>query len=90
VNKIRISSITSIIPAIMLGIGLGIVFVLPIVTSTFSDDDPTVIEETINGLMASTLPTLSFALILLGSIGLGVHSLLKKYYLATSYKHMNR
>jgi hypothetical protein len=60
----------------MLGIGLGILFGLPIVSSTFFDDETTV-EKTINDLITSTLPTLSVVLLLLGSIGLGVHSLLK-------------
>jgi hypothetical protein len=92
VNKIRISSITSIIPAIVLGIGLGILFVLPIVSRFVSDPyRDTEIENTIDSLMkqGGTLPALSFALIVLGSIGLGVHSL-KKYYVATSSKQLNR
>jgi hypothetical protein len=82
VNKITISPITYIIPAIMLAIGLGIVFIPPMVFEYliwYSPDNETVIEESTNStLMVSTLPTLSSALLVLGLIGLGAHGLLKK------------
>jgi hypothetical protein len=63
VNKITITAITSIIPA-MLCIGIGIVIVPPIVFEAFysySPDNETVIEEATNStLMVSTLPTLLY------------------------------
>jgi len=88
VNNITIGAITSIIPVVMLCIGIGIVFVPPIVFEALSSyspdnepDSPLMrqIEEATNStLMVSTLPTLSSALLILGLIGLGVHGLLKK------------
>jgi hypothetical protein len=82
VNNITITAITSIIPVVMLCIGIGIVMVPPIVfeaLSSYSPDNETVIEEATNStIMVSTLPTLSSALLILGLIGLGVHGLLKK------------
>ena len=71
---------TSIIPSVMLGIGLGIVFVPPIVFEVSSYYlDREIVEQAMGSpLMTSTLPTLSVALLILGLVGLGVHGLLKK------------
>jgi hypothetical protein len=81
VNKIIIATITSIIPSVMLGIGLGIVFVPPMVfevVSTYHNDREIVELAIDNPLMKSMLPTLSLALIILGLAGLGAHGMLKK------------
>jgi hypothetical protein len=63
----------------MLGIGLGIVFIPPVVVEyliSYSPDSG--IEEAIDSpLMESTLLTLSSILLILGLIGLGIHGLLK-------------
>ena len=80
-NKIPITAITSIIPSVILCIGLGIVFVPPMVFEVVSSyyNDREIVEQAIdNPLMKSTLPTLSLALLILGLVGLGVRSLLKK------------
>jgi hypothetical protein len=81
VNKITIAAITSIIPSVILGIGLGIVLVPPMVFEVVSSyyDDREIVEHAIdNPLMKSTLPTLSLALLILGLAGLGAHGMLKK------------
>jgi hypothetical protein len=80
VNEITIAAITSIIPSVMLGIGLGIVFVPPMAfeVSSYYLDREIVEQEMGSPLMTSTLPTLSIALLILGLAGLGVHGLLKK------------
>jgi hypothetical protein len=80
VNEITIAAITSIIPSVMLGIGLGIVFVPPMAfeVSSYYLDREIVEQEMGSPLMTSTLPTLSVALLILGLAGLGVHGLLKK------------
>jgi hypothetical protein len=87
VNKATIIATTSIISVVMLCIGIGIVFIPPMVfeaLSLYSPDNETdsplmrQIEEAMNStLMVSTLPTLSSALLILGLVGLGVHGLLK-------------
>ena len=80
-NKIPIAAITSIIPSVILCIGLGIVFVPPMVFEVVSSyyNDREIVEQAIdNPLMKSTLPTLSLALLILGLVGLGVLGLLKK------------
>ena len=80
-NKIPITAITSIIPSVTLCIGLGIVFVPPIVfevVSSYYLDREIVEHEMGSPLMTSTLPTLSIAFLILGLAGLGVHGLLKK------------
>ena len=63
-NKITISAITSIVSVVMLGIGIGIIMVPPIVFEAFysyTPDNKTVIEEATNStLMVSTLPTLLY------------------------------
>ena len=80
-NRVTITAIISIVSVVMLGIGLGILFIPPMVTEYliwYSPDSETVIEETMDSpLMVSTLPTLSSALLVLGLGGLGVHGLLK-------------
>ena len=79
-NEITIAAITSIIPSVMLGIGLGIVFVPPMAfeVSSYYLDREIVEHEMGSPLMTSTLPTLSIAFLILGLAGLGVHGLLKK------------
>ena len=64
----------------MLGIGLGIVFVPPVEfeASSYYPDREIVEQAMDSPLMTSTLPTLSFVLLILGLAGLGVHGLLKK------------
>jgi len=61
VNKITISAITSIVSVVMLGIGIGIIMVPPIVfeaLSSYSPDNETVIEKATNStLTVSTPPT---------------------------------
>jgi hypothetical protein len=65
----------------MLGIGIGIIMVPPIVfeaLSSYSPDNEIVVEKATNStLTVSTLPTLSSILLILGLIGLGVHGLKK-------------
>jgi hypothetical protein len=76
VNKITISAITSIVSVVMLGIGIGIIMVPPIVfeaLSSYSPDNEIVVEATNSTLTVSTLPTLSSILLILGLVGLGVH-----------------
>ena len=73
-NKVPITAITSIIPSVMLCIGLGIVFVPPMVFEVVSSyyNDREIVEHAINNpLMKSTFPTLSLALLILGLAGLG-------------------
>ena len=63
----------------MLCIGIGIIVIPPIVFEAFysySSDNESIIEEVRNSpLMMSMLPTLASVLLILGLIGLGVHSL---------------
>jgi hypothetical protein len=79
VNKIPFAAITSIIPSVMLGIGLGIVFVPPMVFEVSSYYlDREIVEQAMDSpLMISTLPTLSIALLILGLARLGLHGLQK-------------
>jgi hypothetical protein len=81
VNRVTITAIISIVSVVMLGIGLGILFIPPMVAEYliwYSPDSETVIEETMDSpLLVSTLPTLSSALLVFGLAGLGVHGLLK-------------
>jgi len=80
VNKITISTITSIISVAMLSVGIGLVMVPPIVFEilpSYSPDNEILIEQTINSpLITSKLPTLSSTLLILGLVGLGVQGLL--------------
>jgi hypothetical protein len=81
VNRVTVTAIISIVCVVMLGIGLGIIFIPPMVFEYliwYSPASETVIEEAIDSpLMVSTLPTLSSALLVLGLVGLGMHGLLK-------------
>jgi predicted membrane-bound spermidine synthase len=84
VNGATIIAILSIISIVILCIGIGIVFIPPIVfealSSYYADDEILMgqIEEAPNStLMMSTLPTLSSALLILGLVGLGIQGLLK-------------
>jgi hypothetical protein len=91
VNKPTITAITSIVSVVMLCIGIGIVVIPPIVFEAFysySSDNEVVIEEVTNSpLMMSMLPTLASILLLLGLIGLGVHSLWKNKLSSSIDKH---
>jgi hypothetical protein len=75
----------------MLCIGIGIIVIPPIVFEAFysySSDNETIIEEVTNSpLMMSTLPTLASVLLILGLIGLGVHSLWKNKLSSSIDKH---
>jgi hypothetical protein len=65
----------------MLCIGLGIVFIPPMVFEAVSSyyPDSEIVEQAIDSpLMASTVPTLSLTLLILGLVGIGGTSLLKK------------
>ena len=78
-NKLTITAIVSIVSVLMLCIGIGIIVIPPIVFEAFysySSDNEVIIEEVTNSpLMMSMLPTLASVLLILGLIGLGVHSL---------------
>jgi hypothetical protein len=80
VNKVTIIAITSIISVVILCLGIGIVFIPPMLfeaLSSFSPDMRQIEEATNSTLIVSTLPTLSSALLILGLIGLGIQGLLK-------------
>jgi hypothetical protein len=91
VNKPTITAITSIVSVVMLCIGIGIVVIPPIVFEAFysySSDNEVIIEEVTNSpLMMSMLPTLASVLLILGLIGLGVHSLWKNKLSSSIDKH---
>jgi hypothetical protein len=72
----RYPAIISTVFVVMLCIGLGILFIPFLVVGLWYSDSEA-IEAVDSTLMASTLPTLAFALLILGLIGLGIHSLLK-------------
>ena len=85
-NKLTITAIVSIVSVLMLCIGIGIIVIPPIVIPpivfeafySYSSDNEAIIEEVTNSpLMMSMLPTLASVLLILGLIGLGVHSLWK-------------
>jgi predicted small integral membrane protein len=80
VNKITITTMTSIISVVMLSIGIAIVMVPPIVFEVLpssSPDNEILVEQTMNDpLFTSKLPTLSSTLLILGLVGLGVRGLL--------------
>jgi hypothetical protein len=90
-NKPTITAITSIVSVLMLCIGIGIIVIPPIVFEAFysySSDNETIIEEVTNSpLMMSTFPTLASVLLILGLIGLGVHSLWKNKLSSSIDKH---
>lgn len=64
----------------MLCIGLGTVFIPPMVFEAVSSyyRDSGIVEVIDSTLMASTVPTLSLTLLILGLVGIGGTSLLKK------------
>jgi hypothetical protein len=64
----------------MLCVGLGTVFIPPMIFEAVSSyyADSEIVEQAIDSpLMASTIPTLSVALLILGLVGIGGTSLLK-------------
>jgi hypothetical protein len=80
VNRVTVTAIISIVSVVMLGIGLGIIFIPPMVFEyliRYSPDSETVEEAIDSPIIVSTLPTLSSALLVLGLVGLGMHGLLK-------------
>jgi hypothetical protein len=81
VNKLTIIAIISTASVVMLCVGMGIIVIPPMVSEAFysySSDNEALIEEVMDSqLMMSTLPTLASILLILGLIGLGVHSLWK-------------
>jgi hypothetical protein len=91
VNKPTITAITSIVSVVMLCIGIDIVVIPPIVFEAFysySSDNEVIIEEVTNSpFMMSMLPTLASVLLILGLIGLGVHSLWKNKLSSSIDKH---
>lgn len=90
-NKLTITAIVSIVSVLMLCIGIGIIVIPPIVFEAFysySSDNETIIEEVTNSpLMMSMLPTLASVLLILGLIGLGVHSLWRNKLSSSIDKH---
>jgi hypothetical protein len=81
VNKPTIIAIISTASVVMLCIGIGIIVIPPMVFEAFysySSDNEALIEEIMDSQsMMSVLPTLASILLILGLIGLGVHSLWK-------------
>ena len=90
-NKLTITAIVSIVSVLMLCIGIGIIVIPPIVFEAFysySSDNEVIIEEVTNSpLMMSMLPTLASVLLILGLIGLGVHSLWRNKLSSSIDKH---
>jgi hypothetical protein len=81
VNKSTIIAIISTASVVMLCIGIGIIVIPPMVFEAFysysSDNEALIDEVTDSQLMMSVLPALASILLILGLIGLGVHSLWK-------------
>ena len=74
----------------MLCVGIGIIVIPPMVFETFysySSDNEVLIEVMDSQLMMSVLPTLASILLILGLIGLGVHSLWKNKLSSLINKH---
>lgn len=75
----------------MLCVGIGIIVIPPMVFEAFysySSDNEVLIEEVMDSqLMMSVLPTLASILLILGLIGLGVHSLWKNKLSSLINKH---
>lgn len=75
----------------MLCVGIGIIVIPPMVFEAFysySSDNEVLIEEVMDSqLMMSMLPTLASILLILGLIGLGVHSLWKNKLSSLINKH---
>ena len=75
----------------MLCVGIGIIVIPPMVFEAFysySSDNEVLIEEVMDSqLMMSVLPSLASILLILGLIGLGVHSLWKNKLSSLINKH---
>ena len=75
----------------MLCVGIGIIVIPPMVFEAFysySSDNEALIEEVMDSqLMMSVFPTLASILLILGLIGLGVHSLWKNKLSSSINKH---
>ena len=74
----------------MLCVGIGIIVIPPMVFEAFYSYsfDEVLIEEVMDSqLMMSVLPTLASILLILGLIGLGVHSLWKNKLSSLINKH---
>ena len=79
-NKFTIIAIISAASVVMLCVGIGIIVTPPMILEAFysySSDNEVLIEVMDSQLMMSVLPTLASILLILGLIGLGVHSLWK-------------
>jgi hypothetical protein len=91
VNKLTIIAIISIASIVMLCIGIGIIVIPPMVFEAFylysSDNEALIDEVTDSQFMMSVLPTLASILLILGLIGLGVHSLWKNKLSSLIDKH---
>jgi hypothetical protein len=91
VNKPTIIVIVSTASVVMLCIGIGIIVIPPMVFEAFysysSDNEAFIDEVTDSQLMISMLPTLASILLILGLIGLGVHSLWKNKLSSLIDKH---
>ncbi len=90
-NKPAIIAIISTASVVMLCIGIGIIVIPPMVFEAFysysSDNEALIDEVTDSQLMMSMLPTLASILLILGLIGLGVHSLWKNKLSSLIDKH---
>lgn len=75
----------------MLCVGISIIVIPPMIFEAFysySSDNEVLIEEVMdNQLMMSVLPSLASILLILGLIGLGVHSLWKNKLSSLINKH---
>ena len=75
----------------MLCVGIGIIVIPPMIFEAFysySSDNEALIEEVMDSqLMMSVFPTLASILLILGLIGLGVHSLWKNKLSSSINKH---
>jgi hypothetical protein len=90
VNKLTIIAIISAASVVMLCVGIGIIVIPPMVFEAFysySSDNEVLIEVMDSQLMMSVLPTLASILLILGLIGLGVHSLWKNKLSSLINKH---
>jgi len=91
VNKPIIIAIISTASVVMLCTGIGIIVIPPIIFEAFysysSDNEALIDEVTDSQFMMSVLPTLASILLILGLIGLGVHSLWKNKLSSLIDKH---
>jgi hypothetical protein len=90
-NKPTIIVIISIASVVMLCIGIGIIVIPPMVFEAFysysSNNEALIDELTDSQLIMSVLPTLASILLILGLIGLGIHSLWKNKLSSLIDKH---